>query len=67
MANGRRRLERELAGDGLHGGGSGWCQSHEGDEGILGLTMAAVGREAVAGNEDEGGGEDRVDGGDGLR
>ena len=35
--------------------------------GSLGLTEVLVGHNVVAGNGDEGGGEDRVDGDDGLR
>ena len=46
---------------------SGWCQTNERVKAKLVLTKDARGREAVAGDEDEGGGEDRVDGGDGLR
>ena len=67
VVDGRRRLGCELAGDRGSGEGSGWFQSHDGDVGILGLTTAAVGREAVAGNEDEGGGEVRARGGGEFR
>ena len=63
----RRRLGDELAGEGRHGSGGGWCQRREEAIGSAVLTVAAQGREGFVGGEGFGGGVVRVSGGATMR